>query len=302
MRRSEGAFIQCGGLEVEYRLSGVARGGQGDVSFRIVLRLIDQVAVRVPSLGVEQAGDYGAVRGGCVAGVPGHLDLGLETLCDYVGEVLGEGYGGLGVVGIAGPVALVVNHIVGVGTHARVRERAVAEDGGEADGRVLQGVGINVSQTAAGLVLHSELRAQVHSQYGAGRDVYVYVRAEVEPAEVHLGVVAVVAFYVEDTVLEIVGTARVVAHVLGAAGYVHVDSARHRPVLEDGLYPVYVGVQVGIGSGEVHLPGIVVYRRVVAVLQVKGVEVVDELGGVCHTRKLRGSSKTALHLHVYLWL
>ena len=237
----------------------VTRSGHDLVEHQIALIV---AARRMVLVGVVLAGD--AV---VAVDIPRELGIHLQALGDDVREVLRQRDERLGHRPVVLRVALVVEHVIDVHRAAalgRNRQRAVRIDRRVRNRRRAHRIGVeivvHVGIHAAGFVLAGVLRRKRKAQLGRFGDVDVDVRTEAEAVEVHLGVVIVVVGHVEHTALRIVGTAHVVADVLVTARRADIHAAGHRQVLVDGVHPVHVRIEVGIGAAQVHLLLIVVDR------------------------------------------
>ena len=274
----------------------VTRSGHDLVEHQIALIV---AAGRMVLVGVVLAGD--AV---VAVDIPRELGVHLQALGDDIREVLRQRDERLGHRPVVLRVALVVEHVINVHRAAalgRNRQRAVRIDRRVRNRRRAHRIGVeivvHVGIHAAGFVLAGVLRRKRKAQLGRFGDVDVDVRTEAEAVEVHLGVVIIVVGHVEHTALRIVGTAHVVADVLVTARRADIHAAGHRQVLVDGVHPVHVRIEVGIGAAQVHLLLIVV-DRLDRTLLVGGdfVVVVDPLLGIGHLGDLHRLREAELGL------
>ena len=242
-----------------------------------------QFAVFVAPGGIVGHGGHCTLQEGCVLCIPCEFYIGFQAGGDDVREILRQRQQGLRHHGIVAPVSGVVQHVVGVDRARLLRDcqHAVRKYGRRSHGGNVHRVGVQVVRGRAGSVFGRVLRGERKAQLRRLGNVDVDVRAEAVLVEVHLGIVTVVVSDIEHTAFRVVGCRNVVTDFRGAARDARVYAAGHGQVLEDGVDPVDVRIEVGVAAAQVHLAGIVRNRHLgAAAVAVEFVVVVDPLRSV----------------------
>ena len=171
------------------------------------------------------------------------------------------------------------------------------------DGRVhkrrsLEGFLKHLIRARVALAQHLQVTTHIETQHRGLRYIQVHIRTQVEAVQTRCRAVRQGLVHSHDTFLTVVRTRQRVAQTLATTRHIQVHTRAVRHIVGDGIYPIYIGVQVRVVAA-ICLEDLV-FREGTTIGV--GAEVVEQVHVLCRTdklRQLRRRRERLLHTDIY---